>query len=221
MLILAATLLALALVALTGGRLGRLADVRLRSRWVVAYALVLQVLVISVVPDWPRSVVVAVHASSYVLAAVFVWLNRDVAGLSVLAVGAGLNAFAIAMNGGQMPASASALASVGITQDGDGYVNSGVVEDPRVAFLGDVLASPSWLPLQNVYSVGDLLILAGAVWFVHRTCGTVLTRDPRPSLRRLRRRLRRLRQAWALTAEAADVPAQRSPRRAVTPSAAP
>ena len=143
MLILAATLLALALVPLTGGRLGRLADVRLWSRWLVAYALALQVLASSIVPDWPRPVVVALHASSY------------------------------------------------------------------------VLASPSWLPLQNVYSVGDLLILAGAVWLVHRTCGTVLARDPGVLLRRARR----LRQAWALTAELAEVPAQRPADRALTPSA--
>jgi hypothetical protein len=216
-LILAGTLLALVLVPLTGGRLGRLAEVRLASRWVVAYALALQVLVISVVPDWPRPVVVALHASSYALAAVFVWLNRDVAGLPVLALGAGLNAFAIAVNGGQMPASATALARVGITQDGEGYVNSGVVEHPRFGVLGDVLASPSSLPLQNVYSVGDLFVLAGAVWLVHRTCGTVLARDPRPVLRSLRR----LPQAWALAAELTGVPAQRrAPRTpAVTPSA--
>jgi len=214
-LILAGTLLALALVPLTGGRLTRLADVRLGSRWVVVYALSLQVLAISIVPDWPRPVVVALHASTYVLAAAFVWLNRDVAGLPVLALGAGLNALAIALNGGQMPASASALARAGITQDGDQYVNSGVVEDPRLGFLGDVLASPSWLPLQNVYSVGDLVILAGAVWFVHRTCGTALARDPRPLLRRLRR----LPQAWALTAELVEVPVQRPRERAVTPSA--
>jgi hypothetical protein len=178
-LILVATLLALALVPLLGGRLSRLADLRLRSRRLIALALGVQVLVISIVPDWPRPLVVALHGASYVLAAAFVWRNRSVAGLPVLAVGAGLNAFAIAMNGGQMPADPEALARVGITQEPGEYVNSGVVDDPRVAFLGDVLASPSWLPLQNVYSAGDLLILAGAVWLVHRTCGTVLARRPR------------------------------------------
>lgn len=178
MLILAATLVALLLVPVLGGRLGRLADLRLQSRWLVLYALFLQVLAISIVPDWPRPAVVALHASSYVIAGTFVWLNRAVAGLPVLAVGAGLNAFAIAMNGGQMPASPEALAKVGIEQEAGRYVNSGVVDEPRVAFLGDVLASPSWLPLQNVYSVGDLLILVGAVWLVHRTCGSRLTRRP-------------------------------------------
>jgi hypothetical protein len=67
--------------------------------------------------------------------------------------------------------------------DVEHFVNSGVLEDPRLALLGDVFASPSWLPLQNVYSPGDLLLLAGAFWVVHRACGTVLARDPRPWLR--------------------------------------
>jgi hypothetical protein len=192
-LILAATLLALALVPVLGGRLSRLADLRLQSRWLVLYALFLQVMAISIVPGWPRPAVVALHASSYVIAGAFVWLNRHVAGLPLLAAGAGSNALAIAMNGGQMPASADALASVGIEQETGTYVNSGVVDDARVAFLGDVLASPSWLPLQNVYSVGDLLILAGAVWLVHRTCGSRLTRRP---------------------GFLAGVPAQREPERA-------
>ena len=214
MLILAATVLALCLVPLTGGRLSRLADVRLNSRWLIVYALGLQVLAFTIFPGWPRPALVALHASSYVLAAAFVWQNRETSGLWLVALGAGLNAFAIAMNGGQMPASPEALASVGLAQESDEYVNSGVVDDPRVLFLGDVLASPDWLPLQNVYSVGDLFILAGAVWFVHRTCGTRLVRDPRPLLRRTRR----LREAWALTAqlEAQQVPAQRRPRSRAT-----
>lgn len=179
MLILVATLLALALVPLLGGRLSRLADLRLTARPLVFGALGLQVLAISIVPDGPRPLVVGLHACSYVVAGVFVWRNRALAGLPVLALGAGLNALAIALNGGQMPADPEALAKVGIVQEAGGYVNSGVVDEPRAAFLGDVLASPSWLPLQNVYSVGDLFILAGAVWLVHRTCGTVLGRWPR------------------------------------------
>lgn len=189
MLILLGTLVALALVPLLGGRLSRLGELRLVARWLVPLGLGLQVLAINVVPDAPRPLVVGLHAASYVVAAVFVWRNRALAGLPVLAAGAALNALAIAANGGQMPARAAALAEVGISQDPDGgYVNSGVVQDPRLAFLGDVFPSPDWLPLRNVYSVGDLLILAGAVWLVHRTTRTVLARDPRPALAALRSR---------------------------------
>jgi hypothetical protein len=138
-----------------------------------------------------------------VLAGVFVWLNRGIAGLPILAAGAGSNAFCIAMNGGQMPAEPAALAAAGLEENVEGYVNSGVVEDPRFAYLGDVFSSPSWLPLQNVYSLGDLLILAGAIWLLHSTCGTA----PALAMRQLGSRVRQLRAAWALTADiVSDVP---------------
>ena len=186
MLILAATLLALLLVPVLGGRLSGLAELTLHGGRLVAGALALQVLVITVVPGWPRPVLVALHGASYVLAAAFVWRNRRLPGLPLLAAGGALNALVIAVNGGQMPASEAAVRRAGLPVEEEGFVNSGVLEDPRLAPLGDVFASPSWLPLQNVYSVGDLLLLAGAVWVVHAACGSVLARDPRPLLRGLR-----------------------------------
>ena len=186
MLILVGTVVAMLLVPVLGGRLSGLAAVDLRGGRLVAGALGLQVLAITVFPDWPHAVLVAAHALSYALAAAFVWVNRAVAGLPVLALGGALNALAIAANGGQMPASEAAVRSAGLAVEVDQFVNSEVLEDPRLALLGDVFASPSWLPLRNVYSVGDLLLLAGAVWAVHRACGTVLARDPRTWLRAAR-----------------------------------
>ena len=53
------------------------------------------------------------------------------------------------------------LGEAGLPVEVDHFVNSGVLDDPRLAFLGDVFASPAWLPLRNVYSPGDLLLLAG------------------------------------------------------------
>ena len=186
MLILVATVLAMLLVPLLGGRLSGLSRIELRGGRLVAGALGLQVLVISIVPTWPHAVLVVLHAASYVLAATFVWVNRSIPGVPLLAAGGGLNALAIAANGGQMPASEEAVRQAGLPVEVDHFVNSGVLEDPRLAFLGDVFASPAWLPLQNVYSPGDLLLLAGAVWVVHSACGTVLARDPRPWLRAAR-----------------------------------
>ena len=183
MLILVATVLAMLVVPLLGGRLSGLARIQLRGGRLVAGALGLQVLAISVFPSWPHAVLVAVHAASYVLAAAFVWVNRRLAGVPLLAAGGGLNALTIAVNGGQMPASEEAVRRAGLPVEVDHFVNSGVLDDPRLAFLGDVFASPAWLPLRNVYSPGDLLLLVGAVWVVHRACGTVLARDPRPWLR--------------------------------------
>ncbi len=186
MLILAGTVLALLLVPVLGGRLSGLSDLELRGGRLLAAALGLQVLAISVLTGAPHALLVALHALSYVLAAAFLWRNRRLRGLPLLASGGALNALVIAVNGGQMPASAEAVRAAGLPLEEDGFVNSGVLDAPRLAALGDVFASPDWLPLCNVYSPGDLLLLAGSVWVVHAACGSVLVRDPRPLLRSLR-----------------------------------
>ena len=80
MLVLVATVLAMLLVPLLGGRLSGLARIDLRGGRLVAAALGLQVLAITVFPTWPHAVLVAVHALSYVLAAAFVWTNRAIVG---------------------------------------------------------------------------------------------------------------------------------------------
>jgi len=176
------TLLAVLLVAPLGGRLRALTELRLHGAGLVLSALLLQVLVFLVLTGAPRPLLVALHAASYLLAGAFVWRNRALPGLWLLAAGTALNAVVLSVNGGTMPASASAVRRAGLPLVEDAYSNSGVLPHPRLAPFGDVLASPSWLPLHNVYSVGDVLVLVGAVWLVHRTCRTVLARDPRPAL---------------------------------------
>ena len=57
---------------------------------------------------------------------------------------------------------------------GGGFVNSGAVADARLLFLGDVLATPAWLPLYNVYSVGDVTIVLGVLFLLHAVCGSRL-----------------------------------------------
>jgi hypothetical protein len=58
-----------------------------------------------------------------------------------------------------MPADRGALAAVGIRIDGP--TNSVVLDQPVLAPLTDVFATPSWLPLANVFSIGDVLIGCG------------------------------------------------------------
>ncbi len=189
MLVLAALLVALLAVPLLGGRWSGLADLTLRRKSLAVSALLVQVLAISIVPTWPRPLLVALHAVSYVFAAAFLWANRRLPGILLVGLGGGLNAGCIALNGGTLPADPDALRKAGLVLDRDEFVNSGVVHDPVLPWLGDVFASPSWLPLHNVYSVGDLVILAGALWAVNRACRTVLVRDPRPALTRALARL--------------------------------
>ena len=164
-------LIALAVVALTGGDLRRLADLRLRSQGLLYLALAVQVLITDFLTTWPHPVLVAAHLVTYAAAALIVWRNRPLPGLPLLAFGAACNGLTIAANGGTLPASAAALRRAGIRID-PAYSNSGVLAHPRLAWLGDVFAVPAGWPLSNVFSVGDVLIVLGAAWCLHRVCRT-------------------------------------------------
>jgi hypothetical protein len=159
----AALVVVAVIVGVCGRDLRRVALVPVRHGWLIGAAFGIQVLIVNVLPTaLPDGVAAAAHIASYLLAAVFVWSNRRLAGLPVLAVGGALNFAAILANGGVMPASASALDAAGREAAGEEFTNSGAVEDARLAFLGDVFALPEPLPLANVFSIGDIVIVIGA-----------------------------------------------------------
>jgi hypothetical protein len=116
------------------------------------------------------------------MAAVFVWLNRRLPGLVVIALGAASNGITIALNGGQLPASAWAVHAAGVVKDPRDFVNTGVVAHPVLGFLGDVFAWPRPMPLANMFSVGDVLIVLGVGIAVHGLTGSRLypRRSPAP-----------------------------------------
>jgi hypothetical protein len=174
MLIVVLGLVTLLSVPLVGGRLQALATIRPRRTWVILAALGLQIVAISVVPGWPRPLLVAAHLFSYLLAGWWVWENRSIAGLPIITLGGFLNGFTIAINGGTLPASPTALARAGIHPVAGKFNNSGILVHPHLAFLGDVFAIPAGWPLANVFSVGDFLILLGLAVGLHVTCGSRL-----------------------------------------------
>ena len=166
MLLFAAILILIAPVPLLGGRLSALAELRLRGLPLLWIALGVQLVIFAPGgPAWP-----ALHLASYALAAGFVWCNRRLDFVWLMALGGALNLAAIVANGGTMPARAAAVATAGLADSGP--ANSAVVADPKLAFLGDVFALPSGWPLHNVFSIGDVLLVAGAALLVHRTAGS-------------------------------------------------
>jgi len=169
-LILVALAVVVATVPLTGGRITRLATRRFRGVALLVASFVLQLLVVSVLPGSLHTLSAVLHVASYALAAAFLAVNRWVVGLVVIAIGGALNAVAIAANGGEMPASRSAVASAGLRLSRAHFDNSGLVAHPRFGILGDVFAVPRWLPAHNVFSVGDVVILLGVGYLVHREC---------------------------------------------------
>lgn len=164
-----AALLALVSVPLLRGRLGALADVEVRRPWLIGLTLAAQVLVTTVMPGaFDGTSGAAVQLATYAPIGAFLWSNRDVTGLPVIALGAACNFAAIAANGGVMPASRGALEAAGLPYDKAGeFANSAAVDDARLALLGDVIAIPEALPASNVLSIGDLLIFAGLLVVLH------------------------------------------------------
>ncbi len=153
-----------------GGRVTRLAGVRLRAVGLLVSCLAAQVVILELLTG-PEEILAAVHAVTYVGTGWFLWRNRRVPGLLLVAAGACSNGVTILANGGVLPASPGALAAAGLG-DTDGFTNSGVLDQPRLWFLGDVFAIPAGWPLANVFSVGDVLILLGACYASTRICGT-------------------------------------------------
>lgn len=190
MLLVVAALGLLATVPLAGGQLTRLADIRLGAVWAVLLAAAVQV-AITQIPGGSHALHAGLHVLSYVLDAYFVFANRRLTGVPVVAVGAALNVLAITTNGGVMPASASAVRIAGIAERA-GFDNSAAVAHPHLGFLGDVIPVPGPWPIGNVLSIGDLIICIGAFIVLHHACNS----------RVVRRRRRRAAQAARIPGDA-------------------
>ena len=144
-----------------GGRPAGLAMLRFRWSALMLAGMLVQVMLFSEpiterIGAWGPPIYVT--STAVVLAAVIA--NASIPGMALVAVGAASNLAAIVANGGYMPAARSALLALGRT-DPTAYSNSTTLEHPALEPLTDIFAMPTWLPFANVFSVGDILIVAG------------------------------------------------------------
>ncbi len=149
---------------LLGGRLDRLAELRFHWAWLAVAGLVAQVLLFAgPIANVVGSAGPPLYVASTAAVLIAVLRNlRAIPGLAFVALGAVSNLAAILANGGVMPASPDAVATAGLV-DGEGFSNSVVQVDPALRPLTDIFALPAWVPLANVFSVGDVLIGVGIV----------------------------------------------------------
>jgi hypothetical protein len=176
MVLIALALICVATVPLTGGNLARLADIRLRGLWIPLVALAVQVIITVVVPTGNMALHRGLHIATYVMIGLFLWANRRLSGIRLLTLGAGCNAAAIIANLGVMPASRSAERLAGLSLRA-GFDNSAPVHHALLPWLGDIIPWPG--PLPNVLSVGDVLIFAGTMVLLHRSCRGQAAATPR------------------------------------------
>jgi hypothetical protein len=167
----AAALIGLLTVPLAGGRLSLLGQLPFRAVWAVWSSIAIQLSITVAGAHVPASAAEVLHVISYALSAWCIFANRHLAGMWLVAVGGGMNLAAIVANGGSMPATAWAWRTSGLDAVGPGqFENSAVSSGSRLWFLGDVFAVPHGWPFANVFSVGDVVIVAGLLLLAHRAC---------------------------------------------------
>lgn len=160
-------LLAILVGLALGGRLGALAELPLRAPWLFLLAFGLQVVAFpfSVLP-WTTHMTLAkvLWLTSYAILVVGMVLNVRIRGVAIVGAGMCANIAAILANGGTMPVLPGAMHDAG---RGQAVVhNSTSVESPALPWLVDRWAAPDWIPLANVFSVGDVAIAVGALVLV-------------------------------------------------------
>jgi hypothetical protein len=160
---------------LAGGRVASLGEVTLRWWGALAAGVALQLLAGPVgVGGRPGTTAVV---GSYLCLLAFALANRALPVMPVVVAGLVLNATVILINGG-MPVRADAVAAVGIDPDELDAADLGAKRhlegpDDRLTFLGDVVPVR---PLDEVVSVGDLVLAAGVAGMLFR----LLRRAPTP-----------------------------------------
>jgi Family of unknown function (DUF5317) len=149
---------------LLGGSIRRLADFRMRSLWLAFAAIALQLVAFpSGLLPWstPDGVARVLWVGSYGLLAALVFRNIRVPGVALVGIGQLCNLVAILANAGHMPVTRGALEGAGLSYRL--HNNSISLAHPHLSWLVDRWAVPGWVPLGNVYSVGDVVIGIGVL----------------------------------------------------------
>ena len=166
MFILYAIVIGLLLGSLVGGGWLALGSIPFRWTPLILLGFLAQIVLFSdVVAERVGAAGPLLYVVSTLMVGAAVVRNLRIPGMPLIVLGAVSNMAAILANGGFMPAAPEALASLGKSAPTT-YSNSVVVAQPALEFLTDRFALPHWLPLANVFSVGDVLIGVGVVMLI-------------------------------------------------------
>jgi MFS family permease len=168
-------LVGLALGLLAGGSLVNLGSIRLRSAWLLAFAVVIRYGTEAILNEQvalAETLRVPLLATAFGMLLVALWINRSYPGLSLAFVGILFNASVIVVNGGYMPIWEPSLHVAGIDpSEIPTTIHTLLPTGLDASFLlhlgplADVIPIP--LPfIQNVASVGDAFLTAGLAFFL-------------------------------------------------------
>ena len=170
----------LVVALIRGGSLDRLADVSIHWKLLAIVGLLIQLFIFTPFRNEPliTSAVPQLYLLSMIILAVWVFANRHVPGILLMAAGLLMNMAAIVANGGYMPIDPEVARIAGqsraATVDGTTIINNSMAiqSGVRLWILTDILPVPAIIPFANVFSIGDLLLTLGAGLFLYRTVRT-------------------------------------------------
>ena len=147
---------------LAGGRPSGLASLQVRWPAVIVGGLLFQVVLFAdPVAERVGDLGPALYLGSTIAVAAAVLRNWAIPGIPLVVAGAACNLAAVIANGGYMPASPWALATLGPRGRPSRTPTARSSPIPPLWPLTDIFALPAWLPAANVFSVGDVLIGLG------------------------------------------------------------
>ena len=162
MFILYAVVAGLLIGLVTGGSPSRLGDLRFRWAPLIALGMVGQLLLFSTsLGAALGDAAPAAYVISNALVLIAVLRNLAIPGLALVFIGGAANLVTIVANGGYMPVSPEAIVAMGRLPK-EGSSNCKLIVGGVLGPLTDIFAMPTWIPLANVFSVGDALIGIGA-----------------------------------------------------------
>ncbi len=184
MILIAAFVLSIAWGLAQRGTLRAVASLPLRWGGIALLAFALQIYLIyfpEARAEGLLSTRVLILIASYLLLFGVIWKNRALPGVWLIGAGLAANFAVMLANGGYMPITREALASVGHLQNATSteagarvLATKDVVlrrEQTQLWFLSDIFIAPPPFPIPSVFSMGDILIAVGVFLLVQRALG--------------------------------------------------
>jgi hypothetical protein len=170
--------LGLAIGKLLGGKISNFATLNYKAGWWVALAFGIQLFSIWFLRQPYPTLSGIFLIVGFLLLLYAVWLNRRLAGMSLIFIGIFLNFLVITANGGVMPITTEILEQTNRTSkvmpvtDENSHVEgmlqgskAAVVQNPNLLFLGDVIVLPMPGGGSGAVSIGDIVLAIGVIWF--------------------------------------------------------